>query len=76
MVAKIKNIAYLDNPIAPYVDPNKNKLAPEGTSLSIRMLMWSMIQQGMYPHKPFPIRRCLCCTHGHHSGTEVCRQPL
>lgn len=38
MLAKIKNIAYLDNPIGPHVDHNKNKLAPEGTSLSIRVL--------------------------------------
>ena len=36
MLTKIKNIAYLDNPIDPPVDPNKNKLAPEGTSLSIK----------------------------------------
>ena len=40
MLTKIKNIAYLDNPIGPPpppVDPNKNKLAPEGTSLLIRI---------------------------------------
>ena len=38
MSAKIKNIAYLDNPIDPHVDHNKNKLAPEGTSLLLKAL--------------------------------------
>ena len=62
MLTKIKNIAYLDNPIDPPVNPNKNKLAPEGTSLLIRVLMWSMIQLGMSLHKPFPIQTYGDCT--------------
>lgn len=37
-MAKTKNIAYLDNPIGPPVNPNKNKLAPEGTSLLLKAL--------------------------------------
>ena len=37
MLTKIKNIAYLDNPIGPPINPNKNKLAPEGTSLLLKV---------------------------------------
>lgn len=43
MIVKTKNIAHLDNPIGPPVDPNKNKLAPEGTSLSLRHLRWVIV---------------------------------
>ena len=50
MLTKIKNIAYLDNPIGPPpVDPNKNKLAPEGTSLLIRIFRLGYDSTGNVP---------------------------
>lgn len=49
MLTKIKNIAYLDNPIDPHVNPNKNKLAPEGTSLLLKVFRSDYDSTGNVP---------------------------